>query len=334
MAWTAQPVETHTATPNASAFHLPPVVHNARGEVRRAGFEFEYAGVGLKASCIIVRHVFGGRPVVHSTFAREARFTRFGDFSVEIDSSLLKERRYEPTLHDLGLDPSRLDRTNLEKYLVRAFSRLVPFEIGTPPIPITQLAPLEELRRLLLQNGAQGTRASLLYAFGLHINPEVPAEDPGVVLSYLRAFLLLYPWIKRRAEVDLARRISPFINPFPPAYARLVLADDYPARDAGRLIDDYLEFNPTRNRPLDLLPLLACLDAERVRARVAEKDLRLVKPRPAFHYRLPSCQVDEPDWTVAREWNTWVEVERLANDPERLARMARESRGGYENVKT
>jgi len=29
--------------------------------------------------------------------------------------------------------------------------------------------------------------------------------------------------------------------------------------------------------------------------------------------------VDEPDWTLAREWNTWVEVERLAADADRLA---------------
>jgi hypothetical protein len=317
---------TSSYTPQtAAAFELPPVVRNARGEVRRAGFEFEFAGVGLKASAIIVQHVFGGRTAVESTYMRQVRDTRFGDFSVEIDSSLLKERRYERTLHDLGLDAERLDRASLEHSLVRVFSRLVPFEIGTPPIPLTELAPLEELRRLLRQNGARGTRASLLYAFGLHINPEIPAEDLGVLLNYLRAFLLLYPELKRRAEVDLARRISPYINPFPPAYAGLVLSEHYPSRDAGRLIDDYLEYNPTRNRPLDLLPLLACLDKDRVLARLAEKDLRLVKPRPAFHYRLPNCQVDEPGWTVAGEWNRWVEVERLANDPERIGRLARET---------
>jgi hypothetical protein len=34
--------------------------------------------------------------------------------------------------------------------------------------------------------------------------------------------------------------------------------------------------------------------------------------------------VDEPDWTLAREWNTWVQVERLANDPQRLAEMSRD----------
>jgi hypothetical protein len=49
-----------------------------------------------------------------------------------------------------------------------------------------------------------------------------------------------------------------------------------------------------------------------------------MKPRPAFHYRLPNCMVDEPHWTVAREWNTWVAVERLAADAGRLEELSRE----------
>jgi hypothetical protein len=54
------------------------------------------------------------------------------------------------------------------------------------------------------------------------------------------------------------------------------------------------------------------------------EDKHLVKPRPAFHYRLPNCLIDEPDWTLAREWNTWVTVEQLASDPERIRTMSRE----------
>ena len=88
-----------------------------------------------------------------------------------------------------------------------------------------------------------------------------------------------------------------------------------------RLIDDYLRHNPTRNRALDLLPVLAHLDRDRVLSQAEGK--HLVKPRPAFHYRLPNCMVDEADWTLASEWNRWVMVERLAGDPERLGRMSR-----------
>ena len=43
-----------------------------------------------------------------------------------------------------------------------------------------------------------------------------------------------------------------------------------------------------------------------------EKDL--IKPRPAFHYRLPNCLVDEPEWNLAVPWNDWVAIERLARD--------------------
>jgi hypothetical protein len=188
-------------------------------------------------------------------------------------------------------------------------------------MPVTHLAPLDELRRLLSQNDAAGTRARPWYAFGMHINPEIPSDDPGQLRDYLRAFLLLYPSLKKRVGVNFARSLSPYINPFPDEYVCLVLGPDYPA-DAGRLIDDYLAFNPTRNRPLDMLPVLCHLNEGRVMDRVEDK--HLVKPRPAFHYRLPNCLVDEPDWTLAREWNTWVTVEQLANDADRLEHMSRE----------
>ena len=302
-------------------FHLPPAVHNAQGEVRKAGFELEFGGVSLNVAAMHVRKVFGGEHVIRSTFVHRVRGTPDGEFSVEMDTTVLKDKTYERPLRAMGFDARRRDAKWLEAALLGAFSTLVPSEVATPPLPVTDLAPLDALRRRLRDSGAKGTRAGLLYAFGLHINPEIASDDPGYLLSVLRAFLLLFPWLRRRAEVDIARRISPYINPFPPAYARLVLDPNYPA-DAGRLIDDYLAHNPTRNRPLDLAPLLAHLDAGRVARSVQEH--HLVKPRPAFHYRLPNCMVDEPHWTIAREWDTWVAVEELANDPARLAGMSRE----------
>jgi hypothetical protein len=126
-------------------------------------------------------------------------------------------------------------------------------------------------------------------------------------------------------DVNVTRRVAPFINPFPPAYARLVLSPGYGDSDdrealKNRLIDDYLAHNPTRNRPLDMLPVLSLLDKDRVMSRVEEP--RLVKPRPALHYRLPNCLIDEPDWSLAKEWNTWVAVERLAHHPHTIREMA------------
>jgi hypothetical protein len=295
-------------------------MHTTDGRVRRAGFEFEFAGPDIKTSARIVSDVFGGEHLVRSTFEHIVR-TELGDFSVEIDASLLKDKKYEKPLRAIGIDPDKTDTEWLEKALLDTFSTLVPIEIGTPPIPIDQLDRLDDLRERLQAARAKGTRASILYAFGFHINPELPTDDAGVIRDFLRAFLLLYPWMKERAEVDLTRRVSPYINAFPDEYARLILQADYPA-SRQRLIDDYLEHNPTRNRPLDMLPVLAHLDDARVMSRV--EDPHLVKPRPAFHYRLPNCMLDEADWRVAHEWNTWVAVERLANDPRLLAEMSRE----------
>lgn len=304
-----------------TAFMLPPVIRNQQGAVRMAGFEFEYAGLTLHESAALVMQVFGGRHEVESTYVQFVRGTPYGDFSVEIDSTFLKQKQYENWLRSIGFDPAGRDTSSLENLLIGVAANVVPFEIGAPPIPITELAPLEDLRRLLCEHDAEGTRASILYSFGLHINPEAPSVDPRTAWDYLRAFLLLYPWLQERVQVDITRRVRPYVNPFPAEYARLVLDPDYrPATD--RLIADYITFNPTRNRPLDLLPLLACLDADAVKRQV--EDPHLVKPRPAFHYRMPNSQVDEPDWTLAREWNTWVAVERLANDPDKLARMAKD----------
>jgi hypothetical protein len=277
--------------------------------------------VDLAQSVQLVQQVFGGAHIARSTFEHRVSGTPFGEFQVEIDTSFLKDKKYEQPLRALGWDPDVYDTRWLEDALLGALATVVPIEIGTPPMPIDQLQALDELRSVLRAAGAKGTRASVLYGFGLHINPEAPSLDPALLRDYLRAFVLLYPWIKQRVDVDMTRAVMPYIDRFPAAYGRLILDESYPA-DPDRLIDDYLEHNPTRNRPLDMLPILACLDDQRVFR--AAKNKELVKPRPAFHYRLPNCLVDEADWTIAREWNTWVAVERLAHDPQRLANMSRQ----------
>lgn len=310
-------------TSTTEPFLLPPQPRNAKGDMRKAGFELEYSGLDVQKSALLVRRVFGGDHVIRSSFEHVIHAPP-GDFDVVIDTSVLKEKRYEKALRAVGLDPDRLNTHWLEEALLGVAATLVPIEISAPPIPIDQLAPLDELRGQLRAAGAKGTRASVVYAFGMHINPEVAVLHAAPILDHLRAFILLYPWLKQRAEVDLARRIAPYINPFPAAYGRLILQPDYAATDTKvRLIRDYLRHNPTRNRPLDMMPLLACLDREMVMRIAREQgEEGLVKPRPAYHYRLPNCMVDEDGWTLAREWNAWVAVERLANDRDKLWAMA------------
>jgi hypothetical protein len=50
-----------------------------------------------------------------------------------------------------------------------------------------------------------------------------------------------------------------------------------------------------------------------------------IKARPTFHYRLPDSRVDDPKWSFACEWNRWVEVERLAENPDHLRALSDET---------
>lgn len=152
------------------------------------------------------------------------------------------------------------------------------------------------------------------YAFGLQSNPELPSLDAETITRYVQAFLCLYDWLKSRSRVDAIRKLTGCSRFFPAEYVRRVLDPDYrPERSA--LIDDCLRDNPTRKRGLDMLPLFAHLAEDRVRAAVDEPR---VKARPTLHYRLPNSEMGRADWGVFVAWRDWLEVERLACDPERL----------------
>ncbi|MES2965127.1 MAG: amidoligase family protein, partial [Bdellovibrionota bacterium] len=200
---------------------------------------------------------------------------------------------------------------------------VIPFEIVTPPIPLSDIPFVEDLRECLRDAGAKGTHARFFSAFGLQFNPEMPDFTVETLLSYQRAFFLLYDRLLSTEEIPLARRVLPFIDPFPDAYVNLVLDEDYEPT-LKTFMKDYLEANPTRNRALDWLPLFAHLDRELTFSYPVE--VELVKPRPTLHYRLPSSLIDEPGWSIAGEWNKWVEIERLASRPDMIHRMSQEFR--------
>jgi hypothetical protein len=189
----------------------------------------------------------------------------------------------------------------------------VPIEVVAPPIALDQLSRLDTMVRALRIAGAQGTDESFIAAYGVHINPEIPEQTPEVIHRYLRAFALLQWWLMDAHELDPMRRLTPYINPWPEAYLLEVLSLDDPGQN--ELIDSYLTHNPTRNRALDMLPLFAHLDRERVQGVVED---RRVKSRPTFHYRLPNCRIEQSDWSLARSWRLWCTVEALAWDDDAL----------------
>lgn len=295
------------------------VSHN--GGERRCGVEIEFAGIGVEAAVTCVTALYGGEASIESRFLAHVRGTRSGDFTIEVDASFLQDDGYRDFLARLGLDIDALDwRRPLEELLADLSAVVVPLEVCTPPLPMRELPLVEQLIKALRERGAQGTGQSFLYAFGMQLNPEAAALDAAYILRMLQAYLVIARERDPRAEIDITRRLSPFVKPFSKPFAAYFTNPDY-APDQRTLIDDYLRLNPTRNRPLDLLPLLAHLDRERVMAAALEP--HLIKPRPAFHYRLPDCHIDRPDWTLADAWNGWLAIEDLAADGERLAHALR-----------
>ncbi|MDZ7791105.1 MAG: amidoligase family protein [Xanthomonadales bacterium] len=310
--------DTPDTSPQAKQFEPPPQRDNADGEPRRVGLELEMAGLRPHQVAEAVRDAVGGEIEVESAFLSHVRRTRLGDFRVELDADLLKSRQYQKMLADFGIDIGEGDeREQIESVISRVAGLIVPLELVGPPVPWTELNALDDIRARLQRAGARGTHASPLFAFGMQLNIEAAHLEADYLLSIIRAFLLSYDELIEEESVDLSRRITPYVQPFPEEYLAHVLHVDY-RPDLDELIGDYLRLTPTRNRPLDLLPLFAHIDEERVMNAPVES--HLVKPRPAFHYRLPNCLIDEADWSLAHVWNRWIAIERLADSPRRLER--------------
>ena len=130
-----------------------------------------------------------------------------------------------------------------------------------------------------------------------------------------------------RCDVDFSRRLTSYVDPFGKDYVRKVLKPSYqPTID--QLIDDYLEFNPTRNRALDMLPLFAHIDEPRLRAKI---DDDRVKARPTLHYRLPNSLIDDPQWGLIHPYRDWLQVDNLAMDKARLEKVCQAYRNYLDN---
>lgn len=295
----------------APSLPLPPQMQNHEGDERRVGVEFEFSGLSMEHIARVVRDTLDGQIDPLSAYEYKIRETPVGDFKLELDYAYLKNLgRREDRGKDIRADLERLS----EDMLAALAKQVVPFEIVCPPIAMSHLGVLELLVTALREAGARGTAESPVYAFGMHLNQELPALDATTIRDYLRAFMVLFDWLRKESNVDFSRRVFPYIQAYPKDYHRLVCSDGY-APDLQGLIDDYLEHNPTRNRALDMLPLFSFLDAPRVNAVVADA---LVNARPTLHYRLPNCEIERPDWNIGLAWRHWLRVEHLVAQPERL----------------
>lgn len=296
-------------------FVLPPRLTNDSGAMRRVGVELEFAGLGVEEAAGAVHDCFGGRLERCGAHRFMVEDTAFGEFEVELDSIYAHPASWHPDTDSILKDAKQLARAALGDVI----SEWMPREIVGPPMSLRDLPRMDELVALLRARGAVGTDAKWRYAFGMQLNPEAPSLECPEVLEIFRAYLLLNDWLRDRAARDPLRKLLAFIQPFDRQYALRVLDRDYrPGWDA--FIDDYLEANPTRNRDLDMCPLFASVDEERVRSRL---DDPRIKARPAFHYRIPDSRVEDAQWSIVGEWNRWVLVEQLAADRPSLQELSR-----------
>jgi hypothetical protein len=292
--------------PTALDFAKPPRLHNAEGRMRTVGVEMEYSGPTAEETARALVEDLGGEILMEDPHAFRVQGCSICDMSIELDSRMLHPHKDGTLLG--GVVPK------IAAWIGNAASYLVPCELVTAPVPIDRLHEVDRVIATLRRIGAKGTQDGALFAFGLHFNPEIPARDARTIVSFLKAFALLNAWLRKQVAPDPTREMLGFADPFPPDYVRGLVAPDY-WPDIPAFIDDYLAANPTRNRDLDLLPLLLHLDEARVRAVLPYEKIR---GRPTFHYRLPDARVSDPGWSIAPDWNRWVVVERLAADPERL----------------
>lgn len=284
------------------------------GTERKVGIEIELAGLPAEGIAEQLKEQLGGDLECHTIFNYTLKDSSLGDFTIELDAEYFKD-----FAEILGLQADASSESDVLEFLeqkskealTKTAETFVPWEIVSPPIRFSELKDFNKVIPMLREAGALGTRDSVRFAFGVHFNPEIPNLEAKTILSYLKAYFCLYDWITQDERIDLSRKLTPYIHHFSKDYIALVLSEQYQP-SIETLIDDYLEYNPTRNRSLDMLPMFAHIDEKRVRKVVADSR---VKTRPTFHYRLPNCDIDNPDWSLDQSWQNWLLVEKLSASP-------------------
>lgn len=297
---------------------MPDIMKTDDGKDRKVGVEIELSGLGYQDLVALSAKLLGGKAKSVARYVSEIE-TDVGTFVVELDSAPIK---------DLDLQDQRLPKSVRElggqamTVIDAAAEKIVPLEIVSPPMPFGALERIETLCDELHRAGALGSREALYFAFGLQLNPELPDLKATTLVRYLQAFAALYDWLKARHQVDLSRKVTTYIEPWNSSYIDLLIAEDYDP-DMDQLMKDYLHYNPTRNKALDLLPLFAHLNSELLAEYV--KDER-IKSRPTLHYRLPDCDIDNPAWHYSTVWNDWVVLEQLVANTADLSALVTEFR--------
>jgi hypothetical protein len=265
------------------------------------GIEVEFTGLSARAAAFALQAGLGGSVSREDAHAFDLRGSALGDLSVELDI-----RQAHPQRHGaaLAVNPG----AKLSALFGSVVSPFVPREMILSPLPAGRLQDVDRAIELLRQAGAKGDGRVLFGTLGLHFNIATRtsriADIRATTLSFARNDARLRAFIGEN-DKRLSARLAPA---FPDDYVRLLEARS-PAQLPGEFIDDYLQHNATRDRALDLLPLLLHLDGPRVRRRLPYEK---ISARPVFHWRLPVARVGRKGWSVMASWRAWLDVEAEA----------------------
>ncbi len=152
---------------------------------------------------------------------------------------------------------------------------------------------------------------------------------PERAIRIAAAYAFVERWLRHQKPPDNMRRVTPFVDPYSESYVEELAQAFAGGRtpDMARFVALYAEYNPDRNRGLDLWPLIGHL-APKLARRFHDGPIK--NARPTFHYRLPDSLVALPGWSPAQDLAMWEAIERAADDPgtfERLRHAAAEFTG-------
>ncbi|WP_038651616.1 amidoligase family protein [Roseicyclus elongatus] len=280
-----------------------PTARGADGQPRRLGVELEFGGLTEDAAAHIIQSVAGGTLGENAHNVWRIDTPDLGRCEVYLDTRFRED--VARAAGEGAVDLARL---------------VVPVELVTAPFEPAHLPVLNAVVDALRGAGATGSRQGWLLGFGVHLNVEIAEATPGHLWRIVTAYALLEAELRRSSGIDLSRRVLPFVQPYPD-----VLIDDLADSEPdslSALIETYLRHAPTRNHGLDLLPIFAHLAPDAVAGRLT--DGTETKPRPAYHFRMPDCRIDEAGWSIFEPWSMWLAVERLAASPELFERLRKD----------
>ena len=289
---------------------------NFNNEKRKIGIELEFYGLTPEQAAQVVAECLDGKIVRKHKALYKVESSK-GTFKLETDAKLLKKLSASS---ELNRKQEKIDYDGAIRDIISLVSdEIVPTELITPPLLIEDISLVNRLQEELVNKGALGTAESFRFAFAAQLNPDVQSLEVDYILKHLKAFIMLSEWLKKQISIDFTRKLTSHASDFPKAYNIKIFHPDYsPTLD--EFIEDYLEFSPTRNMGLDLLPLFDYLNHELVASKI--KDER-IQARPTFHYRLPNCQLGLRSWNIEVEWQRWLLIEKLVENQELYEKMSK-----------